>query len=204
MHDLDTLGGSDAVALFVNERGQVAGYSYTDSTPNPVTGLPTIHPFLWTREGGMKDLGSLGGTVAGSNIAGTSGGFNNRGQLIGLASLAADSAACSNNDVPNCHPLFWNGEKLLDLNTETIGANPTSANAINDAGEIVAMPFFPMELPTHTFGGTVCPLISERWLVIALVRRSPSIPEVRSWANRFPASPIRCAHFCGKTARWLT
>jgi probable HAF family extracellular repeat protein len=48
IQDLGTLGtGTDAAAFMINERGQIAGLSYTNTTPDPVTGLPQVDPFLW-------------------------------------------------------------------------------------------------------------------------------------------------------------
>jgi probable HAF family extracellular repeat protein len=133
MQDLGTLGGPDSFAGFVNERGQVAGFSFTNSTPNPVTGLPTGHPFLW-ENGRMTDLGSLGGTLAGNGGFNMLGGFNNRGELVGLSTLPGDQIV---------DPFLWNGEKLIDLYTDTIGGNPLTAWAINDLGQIVGGAAFP-------------------------------------------------------------
>jgi probable HAF family extracellular repeat protein len=130
LRDLRTLGtGNCAYVAYINDRGQVAGASDTTPTPNPLTGVPTQDPFLWDK-GTMLDLGTLGGAV------GSATGLNDRGQVIGVSSVAANAGACLTELDPNCHPFLWDKGKLIDLNTSTIGGNPLSAVAINDAGEI--------------------------------------------------------------------
>jgi probable HAF family extracellular repeat protein len=127
MEDLGTLGGPDALGVFVNERGQVAGFSYTNSTPNPTTGIPTTDPFLW-KNGRMIDIGSLGGTFGFPND------LNNRGQVVGQSNLAGDQFG---------DPFLWDSEKLTDLFTSSIGGNPLTAERINDSGEVVGAAAFP-------------------------------------------------------------
>ena len=133
LRDLGTLGGTDSCALFVNDRGQTAGNSFTNSIVNPTTGLPTLHPFLWDDDK-MMDLGTLGGTLAFVN------GINSRGQVAGTSTLAGDQSS---------HPFVWDQGKLTDLGT--LGGNFVEVIGLNDAGEVVGKAQLPGSATLHAF-----------------------------------------------------
>jgi probable HAF family extracellular repeat protein len=123
LRDLGTLGGPDSCAKFINERGQIAGHSFTSYTPNGNTGIPTFEPFIWTN-GTMTGLGTLGGTE------GHASGINNRGQVAGSSKLAGDETQ---------HAFFWSQGAMQDLTP----ANDydSGSHALNDQGEVVGEMF---------------------------------------------------------------
>ncbi len=123
MHDLHTLGdGTDSIALTVNDHGQVAGESFTNTTVNVTTGLPTIHPFLW-ENGEMKDLGTIGGTYVDPIFSGP---LNERGEVVGGMTTEGDVYL---------HPFLWDGSSINDLGT--LGGTYGEALWLNDSGEVV-------------------------------------------------------------------
>jgi probable HAF family extracellular repeat protein len=140
LQDLGTLGGNDAFASIINESGLIYGLSYTDTVPNETTGLPTIHPFLW-KNGRMRDLGSLGGTLA---IPGSLSYFwtgpilNERGEAVGTSTLPGDET---------WHAFLWSAGAMHDLGT--LGGNFSEALAINECGLVVGRADFSPDSPYH-------------------------------------------------------
>jgi probable HAF family extracellular repeat protein len=128
MQDLGTLGtGSDAVALLINERGQVLGVSYVDSNPSAFcSGVQigftfTTGSFIWDKKNGMQDIGTLGGTCTVAYD------LNNRGQVVGQSSQVGDPVNVG---------FVWDratGIKQLPTAANLYGG----ADAINDQGKIV-------------------------------------------------------------------
>jgi probable HAF family extracellular repeat protein len=133
LHDIGTLGGPDAMALAVNERGQVAGISFTDYTVRSNLGIPAVHAFVWSH-GKMFDVGTLGGDL--STVAF----FNNRGQAVGSANLAGDASS---------HAYLWERSKLRDLGT--LGGTSSAAFWISEEGEVVGQANLKGDARFHAF-----------------------------------------------------
>jgi probable HAF family extracellular repeat protein len=122
MRDIGTLGGPDSLpgaSCSGQPRHQIVGASYTSFIPNPSTGVPTLDPYLWNN-GVMTDLGNLGGTMGAAQC------INNRGQIIGMATLAGDLVN---------HAFFWDDGVMKDLGT--LGGDNSQAIWLNDAGDVV-------------------------------------------------------------------
>jgi probable HAF family extracellular repeat protein len=131
MKDLDTLGGPDAFAASINEGGEIAECSYTNSTPSPTTGVPTVAPFVW-KHGEMTNLGSLGGTSGCASL------INIHGQVMGGSNLEGDKVS---------HGFFWDRGKLTDLGS--LGGN-VSPEWLDDDGEVVGGARLP-DMVQHAF-----------------------------------------------------
>jgi len=143
MQDLGTLGGPDSWALLINNRGQVAGFSYTSDVPDPNSGVPPIHPFLWTKGKGMQDLGNLGGTnpLFNDRFSYLVSGLNERGQVTGTMTLPGDQIY---------HAYLWDGKKLVDLGN-SLGGDGANAYGLNDAGVVIGLACLPGECIYHAF-----------------------------------------------------
>jgi probable HAF family extracellular repeat protein len=139
MRDLGTMGGPDTWAVFVNDRSQVAGTSFTSYVIDPNTGTPPVGVFLW-ENGKMKDLGNLGGDNGLLGAYGIVNGLNNRGQVTGVMEVAGDQFS---------HAFLWDGKQLADLGT--LGGNYSFARGINDAGEVTGLANLPGDLANHGF-----------------------------------------------------
>lgn len=153
MHTLGTLGGDESHAFAINDRGVVAGWSYT--TP----GTRATRGFIY-KDGVMTALPTLGGRDS------TAIDINSHGVVVGMAEDASD--------VP--HGFMWDERGGM----RSIGAG-FSPRAINDRGAVIghssAVPYLYEDgtmtrldtLPAFTAAGyrslTVTDINDRGWIV---------------------------------------
>jgi probable HAF family extracellular repeat protein len=163
VYDLGNLGGTSNpavlgvgnVAFVINNLGQVAGVSaLPESKSAGCPGVPlnpacfTFHPFLWTRETGMRDLGVLPGDLVGAGL-----GMNNVGEVVG-PSFTAPGVATGNPSA-----FLWRNGVMTDLNTLVPADSPLYlliAFGINDAGQIAGFGVSTTTGDVHAFLATPC------------------------------------------------
>jgi len=137
MQDLGTLGGPDTFPEAMNDRGQIVGWSYTNSTPIASggfacpPGVPAQDPFFWDK-GEIVDIGTFGGTCGQAIF------INNSGQVVGTSSLAGNQTT---------HAFLWDRGTLEDLGT--LGGVNAQADWISDSGLIVGRADVSMQNTNH-------------------------------------------------------
>ena len=120
MINLGTLHhGPDAWAGFINNKGQVAGASFTNRVIHKATGMPTQLPFIW-QKGKMTSLGSLGGT------SGYPTDMNDKGQIVGQSDLKGDQSF---------HAFIWKASAGT-RGLPTLGGDSASVAEVNENGVV--------------------------------------------------------------------
>jgi probable HAF family extracellular repeat protein len=137
MKDLGTLGGTDAAAFLVNERGQIVGTSYTSSAPSAYCAQQlgaslTTGAFRY-EDGNMKNLGSFGGTCTFPTD------LNDRGEVVGLSTLKGDIYQ---------HAFLWENDSFHEL-PNMIGGNNAAAIALNNNGGAAGWASLPGDQAVH-------------------------------------------------------
>jgi probable HAF family extracellular repeat protein len=137
--DLGNLGGTGHgngnLALDVNSLGQVVGYS-------DIKGDANFHAFLWTRETGMQDLGTLPGDASSLAVN-----INDAGEVVGV-SLDASF---------NLRAYLRQSGVMIDLNTLIPADSPLFlivATSLNARGQITGLAVEKSSGEAHAFLAT--------------------------------------------------
>jgi probable HAF family extracellular repeat protein len=132
--DLGTLGsGTESLGIWVNDAGQVIGFSTVNTEPDPVGffGFPT-HTFIW-QNGHKLDIGTLGGDDT------FPGGGSCSHPPEGLVWGTSTTSTVLNPDtgVPTRAPFLWDHGKMTGLGT--LGGTFGFAQCANNRHQVIGV-----------------------------------------------------------------
>jgi probable HAF family extracellular repeat protein len=123
--------GSDKwnTPMAINQQGDIVGFL---GQPGDDPDNPRLRAFLWTRERGTENLGTLPG-----DDYSEARGINERRQVVGVS--------CVDPSLVSCRAFFWENGEMFDLNdlapSRPGGAVLINAQDINDVGVISGRAF---------------------------------------------------------------
>jgi probable HAF family extracellular repeat protein len=133
--DLGTLpGGGSSDVNYINELGQITGRSQ-NGLVDPLTGLPETVAVLWKNNGGIIDLGTLGGNQ-GLAVA-----INNSGQAIGMTTNTISDAFSLFDPrfTTQTRAFLWQRRLMRDLGT--LGGPDAFATYLNESGQVTGISY---------------------------------------------------------------
>jgi probable HAF family extracellular repeat protein len=129
--DLGTLpGGTESLGIYVNDSGQVIGFSTVGTTQDPVgfIGFPT-HTFVW-EDGKKTDIGTLGGA---DTFPGVDCGQAPENEVVGGSTTS--TTINPTTGLPDTDPFLWDHGKMIDLGS--LGGTNGFATCANARGQII-------------------------------------------------------------------
>ncbi|MBB6185867.1 DUF3466 family protein [Rhodanobacter sp. MP7CTX1] len=122
--DIGNIGGAAwNTPMAINQNGVVVGFANVQPG-----GALLAHAFIWTKGGGMKDLGTLPGQ--GVDAQSQALGINDQGQVVGISCTAGFAS---------CAAFLWQNGVMTNLNSLVAAGYDDqllAANDINDEGVI--------------------------------------------------------------------
>jgi probable HAF family extracellular repeat protein len=142
--DLGTLdGGTESLGIYVNDAGQVIGFSTVNTVPDPVGFGFQTHSFIW-QNGQMLDIGTLGGD---DTLPGASCSNPPEGMVWGNSTTS--ETPNPDTGIPTLDPFLWDHGKMIDLGT--LGGTNGFAQCANQKREVIGNSNLAGDATFHAF-----------------------------------------------------
>src|ERR1022692_1049868 len=148
MTPLPTLGGANAIAWTLNNRGQLAGVA-ENATKDKLCKSPQVLDFeavIWgPGQGQIQALPTLSGDTVGFAVM-----INDLGQAVGSSGTCDNAAVGVQGVFYGPHAVLWDNGSVTDLGNLG-GVMNNVATAINNRGEVVGSSDLPGDTSAHGF-----------------------------------------------------
>jgi probable HAF family extracellular repeat protein len=147
--DLGTLGdGTESLGIYVNDAGEIIGFSTINTEPDPLGFVFQTHTFIW-KNGKKLDIGTLGGSDA---LPGASCSHTPEGMVWGGSTTT--TTLNPDTGLPTADPFLWDHGKMTDLGT--LGGTNGFAQCANHRRHVIGASSLAVNPAACNSGGSGC------------------------------------------------